>query len=494
MSGSGASADFPTRAKASLADPVLQGALAKLQTEFRRDRAAMQARLPEFDSLRDRATAIREHALSHLDELLVAFEQKVTAAGGTVHWCRDADEARQTVTRLCHDAPVKKPGPPKVVKSKSMLSEEIGLNDHLAATGIDPVETDLGEYILQLRQEAPSHIVMPAIHLNAGQIGDVFRTAHTSRDPARNLDDPDTLLAEARAMLRREFLDADVGITGANALIAETGSILLVTNEGNADLVHTLPATHIAVVGIEKILPTLSDAMAIVRVLARSATTQEITSYTTLVTGPRRISEVVAEEADGPRNFHVVLVDNGRSRMLGGAYAEALRCIRCGACQSLCPVYGAMGGHAYGSVYAGPIGAVLTPLLGDTGLEAARHLPQASSFCGQCEDVCPVRIPLPALMRRLREDSFADRGMPVAGRRGIALWAWAAKRPALYRLARGFGVAMLRLLARRRGRITSLPFGSGWTATRDFPAPEGGSFVAQWNAGRRESGRKDRSA
>ena len=227
--------------------------------------------------------------------------------------------------------------------------------------------------------------------------------------------------------------------------------------------------------------------------LARSATTQEITSYTTLVTGPRRTRDA-AEDADGPRHFHVVLVDNGRSRMLGGAYAEALRCIRCGACQSLCPVYGAVGGHAYGAVYAGPIGAVLTPLLGDTGLAAARHLPQASSFCGQCEDVCPVRIPLPALMRRLREESFADRNVPVAGRRGIALWAWAAQRPALYRLARGFGVAMLRLLARGRGRITSLPFGSGWTATRDFPAPEGGSFVAQWNAGRRDSGRKDMSA
>ena len=219
-----AAADFPARAKAALADPVLQGALAKLQTEFRRDRAAMQERLPEFGALRDRATAIREHALSHLDELLETFEQRVTAAGGIVHWCRDADEARRTVTRLCRDAPANKPGPPKVVKSKSMLSEEIGLNDHLADAGIAPVETDLGEYILQLRREAPSHIVMPAIHLNAGQIGEVFRAAHTARDPARDLDDPDALLAEARALLRQAFLDADVGITGANFLIAETGS------------------------------------------------------------------------------------------------------------------------------------------------------------------------------------------------------------------------------------------------------------------------------
>ncbi len=465
---------FPERAKAALADPVLGTALAKLQSEFRRDRAAMLSRMPEFEALRDRAMAIRDHALARLDALLEEFERNVIAAGGHVHWCRDAAEARETVTALCRAA-----GATTAAKSKSMLSEEIGLNAALAEAGIVPVETDLGEYILQLRRETPSHIVMPAIHLNAGQIGETFRESHGGLDADRDLGDPDALLAEARATLRRRFLEADVGITGANALIAETGSIMLVTNEGNADLVHSLPKTHIAVAGIEKIVPALDDAMAIVRVLARSATTQEITSYTTLVTGPARETD-----ADGPRGFHVVLVDNGRSTMLAGPYADVLRCIRCGACQSLCPVYGAVGGHAYDAVYAGPVGAVLTPAL--DGLKKAAHLPQASSFCGQCEDVCPVRIPLPSLMRRLREDSWRRPDIPVAGKRLIRIWAWAARRPTLYRLVQRIEIAALRLLAGRRGAIRSLPFAAGWTAARDFPAPEGGGFVDRWHASRRE--------
>ncbi len=467
------SANFPDNAARAIADPVLRAALAKLEGEFGRDLAAMRARLPEFDALRDQARAIKEHALDHLAELLETFEARVIEAGGKVHWCRDAAEARAAILAICQDA-----GARTVVKAKSMLTEEIALNDHLAANGIEPVETDLGEYILQLRGEAPSHVVMPAIHLNAGQIGDAFRQHHADLDPGRDLDDKDALLAEARARLRPRFLAADVGITGANFLIAESGSIVLVSNEGNADLVHTLPPVHIVLASIEKVVPTAADALALVRVLARSATTQEITSYTTFVTGPAR-----ADDADGPAAFHVVLLDNGRARLLGGPYRDILRCIRCGACQSQCPVYGTVGGHAYGWVYGGPVGAVLTP--GLLGIAAARHLPEASSLCGRCEEVCPVRIPLPALLRRWREDAFAVRAGPAAGRGWVRLWAAVARRPRLYRLAARAGVGLLAMLGRRRGRIRRLPFAAGWTAMRDLPAPEGGTFVDQWKAFRR---------
>ncbi len=470
------SENFSDNARRALGDATLQRALLKLQTDFRRDRAAMRARLPEFDALRDQARAIKDHTLDHLDSYLERFEAQVTARGGRVHWCRDAGEARDVILNLCQAA-----GARRVAKGKSMASEEIALNEHLIRHGIEPIETDLGEYILQLRRETPSHVVMPAIHLNMRQIGDAFRAGHADRDPARTLDDADALLAEARATLRQKFLEADVGITGANFLVAETGSIVLVTNEGNGDLVHTLPRTHIVLAGIEKIVPTLGDAFALVRVLARSATTQEITSYTSVVTGLRR-----ADDADGPAAFHVVLLDNGRSGLLGGPFRDVLRCIRCGACQSLCPVYGAVGGHAYGAVYAGPIGAVLTPAF--TGLAAARQLPEASSFCGQCEAVCPVRIPLPDLMRRWRERIFADRSIPTAGRGMTKLWAFVAQRPRLYRPLMRVAVAILQLLG-RRGRFRRLPLAAGWTDARDLPAPQGGTFVEQWRRRNRNSGR-----
>lgn len=461
-----ASTRFSDNASQALNDATLQKALGKLQTEFRADREAMLSRLPEFDALRDQATEIKNHALDHLDIYLEQFEQQVTALGGAVHWCRSAAEANETILTLCRAA-----GDGRVVKGKSMVSEEIGLNDHLHRNGIDPVETDLGEYILQLRRERPSHVVMPAIHLNARQIGNTFRDGHAERDPARILDDPDVLLAEARATLRQHFLEADVGITGANFLVAETGSVVLVTNEGNGDLVHTLPRTHIVLAGIEKVVPTLEDAFALVRVLARSATTQEITSYTSVISGPRRQSD-----SDGPTSFHVVLLDNGRANLLRGPFRDVLRCIRCGACQSLCPVYGAVGGHAYGSVYAGPIGAVLSPSL--DGLAQSYPLPEASSFCGQCEDVCPVRIPLPALMRRWRERIFSDHAVSSRGRYWLKIWASIARRPALYRLLQCLGVWVIGHIGKERNR---LPLISGWVKERDLPPPQGGTFVRAFN-------------
>ncbi len=461
-------AAFPRNAAAARGNAVLAGALERLQRDTRASRPALLARLPEFDALCDAAREIREDALDRLAPLLEAFEAKVREAGGHVHWCRDAQEARATVTRLCREA-----GARTVAKGKSMVSEEISLNDALIAAGFDVVETDLGEYILQLRDEAPSHIVMPAIHLTRGQISETFRDSHDDLPADRPLEEARAITDEARARLREAFLRADVGITGANFLIAETGSVVVVTNEGNGDLAQALPRTHIVVTGIEKALAEIEDALCLIRVLARSATGQEITAYTTFATGARR-----ADDVDGPDAFHVVLIDNGRTDLLAGRKREILRCIRCGACQTVCPVYGAVGGHAYGSVYAGPVGAVLTPAL--QGHRAAYHLPEASSLCGACQEVCPVRIPLPALLRHWREDAHENRISPAVNRLGLAAWAFAAARPGLYRLLIGLASVGLRTLAGRRGRLRRVPLAGGWTGGRDMPAPAGRPFLAQW--------------
>jgi L-lactate dehydrogenase complex protein LldF len=360
-----------------------------------------------------------------------------------------------------------------VTKGKSMIAEEIGINPYLEAHGIEPVETDLGEHIIQLRDEPPSHIIAPAIHVDLKGIAETFREHHTGYDPDRPLDDPPVMLAEAREILRDKFLAADVGITGANFLIAETGSTVIVTNEGNGDLTQTLPKAHIVLASLEKVVPTLEDVAVLLRVLARSATGQEMSVYTTLSTGPRR-----ADDLDGPGQFHVVLLDNGRSGMIGGPLQDILRCIRCGACMNNCPVYKQIGGHAYGWVYPGPIGAVLTPSL--IGVEESAHLPNATPLCGKCEEVCPVRIPLPRLMRHWREREFERHLTPRAARYGLGLWAWVARRPALYHFGARLVVGLLGRLGRRRGRFRHLPGAAGWTAARDMPAPEGKTFQQLW--------------
>ena len=385
-----------------------------------------------------------------------------------MHWCRDAAEARARVLEICQDA-----GARTVTKSKSMVGEEIAINEHLAAHGIEPVETDLGEYIIQLRGEPPSHIIAPAIHLSKDQVAETFRDAHTGLSRGRRLAEPRAMLEEARAVLRRRFLEADVGITGANLLIAETGTCVAVTNEGNADLTMTLPKVHIAVTGIEKVVPNLEDAATILRVLSRSATGQEISVYTTFFTGPRRPADL-----DGPEAFHVVLVDNGRSAMLGSEFQDVLRCIRCGACLNHCPIYAAVGGHAYGGVYSGPLGAVLTP--GLIGIEQAHHLPEASTLCGKCEEVCPMGIPLPRMLRHWRERAFGRRLTPATGRAGLRLWAYLAKRPRLYRAVMGGVTGVLGAMGRRKGRFRRLPLAGGWTDARDMPAPQGQTFLGAW--------------
>jgi len=467
------SQNFKENARQALADPQLQRALGHVKSGFIGRRQAAADRLPEFEELRDAARDIKDHTLAHLDLYLERYEAAVLAAGGHVHFARDAREARDIVLTICRAG-----GAQSVAKGKSMIAEEIGLNAHLEAVGIAPVETDLGEYIIQLRGEIPSHIIAPAVHVNASQVEADFRRVHKELDPARDLSEPVNLLSEARAVLREKFLAADVGITGANFLIAETGTSIIVTNEGNGDLSQILPKTHIVLASIEKLVPTLEDASQLLRVLARSATGQEMSVYTTLSTGPRRPGD-----PDGPDHYHVVILDNGRSSLLGTQFEDMLRCIRCGACMNHCPVYQAVGGHAYGWVYPGPMGAVLTPSL--IGIDKSGHLPNASTFCGRCESVCPVRIPLPKLMRHWREREFERHLSPATVRSGLKLWGFFARHPVLYGAATRLAVAGLALAGRSRGRFRWLPLARGWTATRDFPSPQGGTFQMQW---RRERG------
>jgi L-lactate dehydrogenase complex protein LldF len=466
---------FKQNAHRALADAGLQKALARSGPSFIARRAAAAAALPEFEQLRDAARDIKNHALTNLDFYLETYEARVLASGGKVHWCSTAEEARDTVLAICRAA-----GARTATKGKSMISEEIGLNDHLERHGITPVETDLGEYIIQLRHELPSHIIAPAFHLNMEDWESAFRRAHTELPADRMFRERRDILTEARSRLRQRFLAADVGITGANFLIAETGSSVIVTNEGNGDLTQTLPRVHIALASIEKVVPTLEDCMSLLRVLARSATGQDFSVYTTFSTGARR-----ADDLDGPEEYHVVLVDNGRSAMIGTEFQEMLRCIRCAACLNHCPVYGAVGGHAYGWVYPGPMGAVLTPAL--IGVDKAGHLPNASTFCGKCESVCPVRIPLPKLMRHWREREFERHLTPASVRTNLAAWAYVARRPSLYRTATRVAALGLGLLGRRNGRLRKLPLAGGWTAGRDLPAPEGDTFFARYAREQRQS-------
>jgi len=465
---------FKQNSRDALADENLQSALRSARNGFVGKRAIARAKMgeDEFDALRDRGRDLKNHVLANLGDYLEAYERQVIASGGHVHWAETAAGAQAIVLDICRKA-----GAKTVNKGKTMISEECGINDHLSANGITPVETDLGEYIIQLRDETPSHIIAPAVHVTVPQVREEFLKAHTHLDPNRDLSGLDTLLKEARAVLRAKYFEAQVGITGANMLIAETGQSVIVTNEGNGDLSQSLPKVHIVMASIEKIVPTLEDAATVLRILARSATGQDMSVYTTFSQGPRR-----AGDPDGPEEYHVVLLDNGRSNMLGTEFQDMLRCIRCGACMNHCPVYQTVGGHAYGWVYPGPMGAVLTPSL--IGVEEGGHLPNASTFCGRCEDVCPMRIPLPKMMRHWREREFERNLTPAATRWGLGIWGWFAKRPALYRLATRGGMAGLRLLGRGRGRLGKVPLAGGWTDARDMPAPQGDTFMAQWRAKR----------
>jgi L-lactate dehydrogenase complex protein LldF len=462
------SADFKANAKVALSDPQLQRALSGLPGGLVAQRTAARAALPEFEALRTIGRDVKNHMLANLDLYLARYEAKATANGTHVHWAETAGDANDIILKICRDANAK-----LITKGKSMVSEEIGLNDHLEAAGLTVVETDLGEYLVQIRKEHPSHIIVPALHLTEAQVEAQFRIQHTHLPRDRPLPDPASMVAEARAVMRENYIRADVGITGANFLIAETGSSVIVTNEGNGDLTQSLARVHIVITSIEKVMATLEDVATVVRLLARSATGQDISNYVTLSSGPRR-----PEDPDGPDAYHVVILDNGRAELLGTEFREVLRCIRCGACMNHCPVYNAIGGHAYGWVYPGPIGAVLTPA--QIGLKAGGDLPNASTFCGACEAVCPVKIPLPGLMRKWRAREFDEGNIGRVPKAALATWGFVARRPRLYHALNRIAALSLHTMARSTGAFRSLPLAGGWTRHRDLPAPQGRTFQQLW--------------
>lgn len=461
---------FNEVAAEALNNSSLQHELFRLKDGFQARRSKAVSEVSDFDQLRDRGRQIKRHTIRNMPEYLQQFENNVINSGGNVHWAEGTKDAQQIILDICRSVNAK-----MVAKGKSMATEEIGLNDFLEKNGIKAVETDLGEYILQLRQESPVHIVAPAFHLSRNDVIDTFRQGHPDLNAERKLDTPEEILTEARSKLRDVFTDADVGITGANFLIANTGSTVIVTNEGNGDLVQTCPKVHIVVAGIEKIVPDLNAASVLLRLLSRSATGQDSTAYVTFSTGTRH-----EHDLDGPEEFHVVLLDNGRSDILGTENEEILHCIRCGACMNHCPVYGAVGGKSYGWVYPGPLGAALNPGLLD--VKSTRHLPNASTFCGRCEYVCPMHIPLPKIMRNWRNKAYEKKITPSYERLVLSLWVWSVAHREFYRVMTSIAIGVLSVLHFGKGRYSWMLFASGWTRHRDLPAPEGKTFFQQWHA------------
>ena len=460
--------EFQDRVRTALNDVHLQRAMAKAKSGFVDKRLEAKNALPEFDQIRDAARDIKDHVLSNLDTYLELYEEKVIENGGHVHWARDAEEACSIIAEIC-----KASGARTVTKGKSMVSEEMYLNPALEAVGMEVVETDLGEYIVQLAGETPSHIIAPAVHKTREQITDLFHEHHSPLGYTDRVTQREALVNEARSVLRERFVSADVGITGANFLVAETGANVIVTNEGNGDLTSSLPKVHIVTAGIEKVIPSLEDLSVLLRVLARSATGQEFSAYTSIYSGPRR-----PEDGEGPEAYHVVLLDNGRSSMLGSDYQSMLRCIRCGACLNHCPVYGAIGGHAYGWIYPGPMGSVLTPLL--NGFDSAVDLPNACTLNGRCKEVCPVHIPLSDLLLKHRTEQHDRKLTSVTSRWILTAWAWLVRRPRFYQAVMAIPLWTMNRVSRGAGGLRWIPFGRGWTNTRDFPVPARKSFLRQW--------------
>jgi len=458
---------FPRAARDAVGDSQLRRNLTHATTAIRTKRARVVAELDDWEQLRQAAKAIKDHTIANLDTYLLRLEENVTKAGGHVHWARNALEANAIVARLVAEA-----GADTVVKVKSMATQETGLNEALAADGIRAVETDLAELIVQLGDDRPSHILVPAIHKNRAEIKDIF-VSEMGDAPADLTDEPARLAGAARAHLRNEFLNAKVGISGANFAIADTGSLVVVESEGNGRMCLTLPDTLISVVGVEKLLPSFQDLEVFLALLPRSSTAERMNPYTTIWTG--------VTDGDGPRNFHLVLLDNGRTATLADDVGrQALRCIRCSACLNVCPVYERAGGHAYGSPYPGPIGAILSPQLRGVTSEIDASLPYASSLCGACYEVCPVAINIPEVLVELRARSVERHRHPVE-RAVFRLSGYVLSSPRRLAAAQRAASAGRRIVG-RSGRIRHLPPPlSAWTDTRDAPAPPPESFRAWWS-------------
>ena len=466
--------DFVGASTAAIEDSNLRRALRQVGGGFNDARldAINEVSWEAWEEWREEARQIKIHALEHLDFYLELLHDRVTQAGGQVHFARDAAQANAIAAEIARSRQVK-----VATKSKSMVSEELDLNRTLEASGVEVYETDLGEYIIQLAEETPSHLVAPALHKTKEQVSELFH----QKLGVPLTDDIEEMAQVARQALREKFLTADLGISGANFLVAETGTLVIITNEGNGRLCTSAPRIHIGITGMEKVIPSMQDLTLFLRLLPRSATGQRLTSYVSMVTGPRR-----AEDEDGPEEFHLILVDNGRSRLLADPeLRESLYCIRCGACLNICPVYGKIGGHAYGWVYPGPIGAIVSPTL--VGLKEAKDLPQASSLCGACREVCPIKINIPRMLLHLRHklaesSNEAESAATTAEKQAAQSYAWLMSNPSALSALRKVGrIAQKPFVSDEKiSRRVSLPLVSKWTAARDLPSLPNRTFKEIW--------------
>ncbi|MER2061136.1 MAG: LutB/LldF family L-lactate oxidation iron-sulfur protein [Niallia sp.] len=457
MSMKTSSQKFKDRVSTELDNEFMRGAVSKAQQTIQTRKNNVTEAMGNWEEWRSHGEEIRQHVLENLDYYLFELSEQVAKRGGHVFFAKTAEEASDYIEQIAVEKKVK-----KVVKAKSMVTEEISLNKKLEEAGCEVIETDLGEYILQVDDhDPPSHIVVPALHKNKEQIRDVF----TKKLNYTNTEKPEELAWHARQVLRNEYLTADMGITGCNFAVAETGSITLVTNEGNADLVAALPKTQVVVMGMERIVPTFAEMEVLVGMLTRSAVGQKLTSYVTALTGPREDGDV-----DGPDDFHLVIVDNGRSDILGGEFQSVLQCIRCAACVNVCPVYRHVGGHSYGSIYSGPIGAVLSPLLG--GYEEYKELPYASTLCGACTDACPVKIPLHELLHKHRQVIVEKEGKaPISEKMIFKAFGIGAASPKLYNIGSRIAPAVTKPLVKGDKITKGVGMLKEWTDIRDLPAP-----------------------